>query len=143
MTATQRAVADEQARAKAAVDALDTNKDGTVSPEEYRAAQLAQFTKQDVNGDGKLTADELAGARGGRGGAPSAPSQIDGDTNKDGALSQAEFIANVDKEYKTIDKDWNNKITVIEMTAKVRNESAAPAAGRGGGGGGGGGRGGR
>lgn len=141
-TALAKSIADEQARAKAAVDAMDTNKDGTVSPDEYRTAQLADFTKLDANGDGKLTPDEMSsgrggGGRGGRGGAPSGPVQLTGDTNKDGALSLAEFTANIDKDYKTIDKDWNNKITPLEMAAKVRTQSAGPAMNLSGGGGGG------
>src|SRR5688500_13596378 len=61
---------------------LDTNKDGTLSKEEYVASKKAQkdpakagkrFEKADANKDGKLSKEELAAtARGKKGEAPAA-----------------------------------------------------------------------
>lgn len=53
-------------RGNPVVDALDADKDGTLSKAEIAAASTALLTL-DKNGDGELTADELRPARGGRG----------------------------------------------------------------------------
>jgi len=59
---------------------MDTNKDGSISKEEWTAAGRREqgFTRFDANGDGKITLDEMkaAAARapaGGGGGGPGGP----------------------------------------------------------------------
>jgi Ca2+-binding EF-hand superfamily protein len=42
---------------------LDSNKDGKVSEQEYRARPLANFDKLDLNKDGIVTAEEMKAAR--------------------------------------------------------------------------------
>jgi hypothetical protein len=63
--------------------AMDTNKDGTISKDEWVAAGRREqgFDRIDANHDGKITPEEMAAARparrggGGGGGAPPAPAQ--------------------------------------------------------------------
>jgi hypothetical protein len=47
-------------RRKLREEALDTNKDGVISPEERQARLKPMIERFDQNGDGKLTPDELA-----------------------------------------------------------------------------------
>jgi Ca2+-binding EF-hand superfamily protein len=73
---------------------LDTNKDGTISPEERKAAGDARFTSTDTNGDGFLSRDELMAA-----GNKRVAEHVDqvlahADENKDGKISKAEYDAN-------------------------------------------------
>jgi hypothetical protein len=44
--------------------ALDSNKDGKVSLQEYEAPPLASFNKADTNHDGTLTPQEVQATRG-------------------------------------------------------------------------------
>ena len=43
-----------------ALAGLDTNQDGKVSADEFRAPQVAKFDKADANHDGMVTPDEAA-----------------------------------------------------------------------------------
>jgi Ca2+-binding EF-hand superfamily protein len=45
---------------------FDSNKDGKISPAEFRAPVMATFDKVDANKDGKVTADEAKKAQGRR-----------------------------------------------------------------------------
>ena len=47
-------------------DRLDTNKDGKISPAEFRTPILSTFDRADTNKDGKLTAEEAKKAQGRR-----------------------------------------------------------------------------
>src|SRR5206468_1081586 len=45
---------------------IDTNHDGKVSPDEFRAADVTKFDKLDLNHDGIVTPDEARRANGGK-----------------------------------------------------------------------------
>lgn len=47
----------------AVIAGIDANKDGRVTPDEYRTGPLATFDKADANNDGTITADEVAATR--------------------------------------------------------------------------------
>ena len=76
-------------------DALDANKDGFLTAEEFPAARFGRgpggrgqgYTRWDANADGKLSRDEVAGA-------PRLSQEFDAiDANKDGFLSVEELQA--------------------------------------------------
>jgi hypothetical protein len=78
-------------RRKAREAALDTNKDGVVSPEERHARLEPMIKRFDQNNDGKLTPDELASSDRRMG--FDDPTAID--TDKNGEISLAELDAAV------------------------------------------------
>ncbi|HEX7777458.1 MAG TPA: EF-hand domain-containing protein [Parvibaculum sp.] len=72
---------------------LDTNHDGTISPDEWKAAEDARFKKMDANGDGVISRDEAMASAQKR-----IAERVDrmfarADTDKDGKISKAEFEA--------------------------------------------------
>src|SRR5260370_33585354 len=86
----------------------DTNKDGFVDRAEWKAGQKARFKQLDVNGDGKLTHDELFARTPGAGNSvlptdrqaqrQSSYFQLL-DADKDGVVSVAEFMAQADRTF--------------------------------------------
>lgn len=76
---------------------LDTNKDGTISPEEMTAARTARAeemrSRLDADGDGKVTATELGESRMSR--RMGDPAELD--TDKNGDISTAEIEASMEK----------------------------------------------
>lgn len=97
-------------RRKERMAELDTDGDGTLSPEELAAARVKRAEEMrgrfDTNGDGKLTPDELAGARMFRRGTND-PSELD--TNKDGDISNAELEAGMDKMRQQFRRNWEER----------------------------------
>lgn len=103
---------------------LDTNSDGTLSPEELTAPRAARFATADANGDGTLSAEEMAAhaetmrqERAIRG----AERMIERmDTNEDGQLSVEEMTARADGKnmFDRLDKDEDGAISEEEF-AKV------------------------
>ena len=67
---------------------MDANGDGTISQSEWTGGAEA-FTRLDTNSDGSLTREELASARGGRGGFGRGMANMD--ANNDGRVSRDEF----------------------------------------------------
>ncbi|MDX2090535.1 MAG: hypothetical protein SFX73_21935 [Kofleriaceae bacterium] len=96
-------------RRKERMAQIDTNGDGTLSPEELTAARAKRAEEMhgrfDANNDGKLTADELKEARMFRrnGGDPAAL-----DTDKNGEISNAELEAGMQSMRDRFRRDWDN-----------------------------------
>lgn len=83
-------------------DALDTNKDGKLSPEEFKAPVVKRsekadkkFKAMDKNGDGVITKDEVKG---------NVPKQLE----------------NADKRFKAMDKNGDGTVSKDEFTAKKK-----------------------
>jgi len=83
------APAERGGRAPSGLMRYDTNKDGVVDRAEWKAGQEARFKRLDTNGDGKLTPDELAAAKGRM--KFDDPAALD--TNHDGDISVDELQA--------------------------------------------------
>jgi Ca2+-binding EF-hand superfamily protein len=135
---------------------LDTNNDGVITREEIRILRTATFTRLDTNRDGFLAQDEMAagmaamrrgsgeeagrpqaGTEGGpdsgpRGGHRGGPNLASADTNRDGAVSRAEFDAaisanqarrnaeagaNRDRLFAALDANRDGSLSSAEMAA--------------------------
>ena len=90
----------------------DTNGDGTISRAEYVAQSEARFARMDKNGDGFITADEMGG-KGGRGGGR----LMAADTDHDGKISRAEFMAQSAERFAGLDANGDGQISGDEMKA--------------------------
>src|SRR5437899_10398785 len=121
------APAEKSPRASASVPRglmrYDTNKDGFVDRAEWKAGQEARFKQLDVNGDGKLTQDELFARTPGAGNSvlptdrqaqrQSSYFQLL-DADKDGAVSLAEFMAEADRNFARCDVNKDGRIDTAE-----------------------------
>jgi hypothetical protein len=92
-------------RRKAREAALDTNKDGVVSPEERQARLRPMLERLDQNGDGKLTPEELASSDRRMG--FDDPAAID--TDHDGQISLAELDAAVTARRQQMRARWRGR----------------------------------
>jgi hypothetical protein len=121
--------------------ALDTNKDGFVDHNEFRAGQDALFQRVDTNHDGVISQAEFnaAAQRIGSKRAAATNSQAQPgkspadraarlfsriDTNKDGVISHDEYLMAGDKLFTRCDKDGDGKIAPGEC--RTRRASAQP-----------------
>jgi len=93
----------------------DTNGDGTISRAEFTAQAEARFARMDKNGDGFITADEMSG-RGGRG---PGGGLMAADTNGDGKISRAEFMAQTNDRFAKLDSNGDGQISGDEMRAMM------------------------
>lgn len=111
----------------------DTNKDGVVDRAEWKAAQEARFKRLDTNGDGKLTQDELF-ARTPAIGNSVLPTdrQVQRqssyfqllDTDKDGVVSFAEFMAQADRNFARCDLNKDGRIDTAECRQALQRTRA-------------------
>jgi hypothetical protein len=97
-------------RRKERMAALDTDGDGTLSPDELAAAKTKRVEEMhgrfDADGDGKLTPAELGDARMFRRGMGD-PSELDADKNGD--ISNAELEAGMDKMRQQFRRNWEDR----------------------------------
>jgi hypothetical protein len=101
----------------------DTNKDGVVDRDEWKAGQEARFKQLDTNGDGKLTQEELF-ARTPADGNSVVPSDRQAqrqtsyfqllDADKDGFVSLAEFMIQADRNFARCDLNKDGRIDTAE-----------------------------
>ncbi|HEV7289291.1 hypothetical protein [Sphingomonas sp.] len=109
---------------------VDTNGDGMISKAENRAMVEARFARMDADKDDMAEAGEgrkgwgkrgegrggkAKGMRGGRGGGAG---MMMADTNKDGAISKAEFDAQSAQRFAKLDINSDGKIDATEMQAQ-------------------------
>ncbi|WP_298675262.1 calcium-binding protein [uncultured Lentibacter sp.] len=104
-------------RGKMRLEQLDLNKDGKLSLEELQAAPLKRFEQGDTNGDGKITAEEAAAAASTRAQKRFEKMLKRRDTDKDGALSQAEMLdtARQAEMFAELDADKDGFLSQDEM----------------------------
>ncbi len=109
----------------------DANGDGSVTRDEFLARPNAMFDELDGNDDGVLSTAELAerprrrghGERGDHGphgahGRHAGPAHLDAD--RDGRITQAEFVAGGQMMFEHMDADGDGRITQAEAMAGPR-----------------------
>ena len=95
----------------AAMHAIDTDKDGTISLDEAKTAAEKKFTALDTDHEGTLDVRELMGTLG-----PEAAKRADKD--KDGTLSQAEYLAVVEARFKQADTNHDGTLDLQELRTR-------------------------
>jgi Ca2+-binding EF-hand superfamily protein len=101
------------------LDKLDTNHDGVVTQAEYLAAAAAMYSQFDAQGNGKVTASEIAASPRAQERVAHATERVVKrlDTNADGVVSQAEYLAAAQKRFSRMDKNGDGFIESDELPA--------------------------
>ena len=107
---------------------FDTNKDGVVDRAEWRTAQEARFKELDANNDGKLNPDELVRRPAGAAGVLPTDAQNTRqsrffqrlDSDKDGFVSKAEYMAEGDRRFARCDANKDGRINTEECRQALR-----------------------
>jgi EF hand len=132
--------ADRAARGQMAFAAIDTDKNGQISQTEFDAARMQRLDARSADGrgggrGGHGRGDWGGGGHGGNSGGFGHRDQAAmalADSNKDGAISQAEFIAVARQRFDLVDSDKNGQLSSAErIAARMTMRSkwqAAPAA---------------
>ena len=131
--AEKAAPAERGGRAPSGLMRYDTNKDGVVDRAEWKAGQEARFKRLDTNGDGKLTQDELF-ARTPAIGNSVLPTDRQAqrqstyfqllDTDKDGVVTLAEFMAQADRNFARCDINKDGRIDTAECRQALQRPRA-------------------
>jgi Ca2+-binding EF-hand superfamily protein len=125
-------------------EAMDTNGDGRISPDEHSATAARMFDRMDANGDGKVTAAEMdafkqkvladKGVKPKRDEKKAEMSSAEKiktiDTNGDGVLTADEHAAGAKAMFDKMDADDDSYLSKSEMRAgheKYMHKSAQPA----------------
>jgi hypothetical protein len=126
-----------QSAAPFQAESLDDNGDGVVTTEEFEAAMLGRWASNDLNQDGKVTLEELkprlvetrgskselrapAGAKRSRTGP--AASNMPGDSDGDGAVSEAEALVVAQDLATRIDANADGILSPDELGAPLSSK---------------------
>lgn len=123
-------------------DAMDANKDGKITPEEFKASRAERMKTVDADGDGKISADELVAMQmkraEERARAMSAEMMQALDVDGDGAVTVTELLAAPGpglsgKMLHRLDTDGDGAVSKAELeAAKTRFEQMRAEGGMGG-----------
>ncbi len=123
---------DRTARRAAMFDVIDTDKNGQISRTEMEAARTARTTdlgqgvrmhRMDGHGKGGYRMGRRDGGMRGKG-----AGLATADTNKDNALSKAEFMAAATQRFELADANKDGQVTAAERQAARAARRAAPKA---------------
>lgn len=111
---------------------LDTNGDGKITQDEFKAGRDARFAAMDQNGDGKVTLQEFqAAAKPGKQ-SPQGPRMQQmfqrADTNGDGVITRDEFDQKADLQFKRLDVNGDGVVTRDEVQ-QARAHKGCPGMG--------------
>ncbi|MGL4491043.1 MAG: EF-hand domain-containing protein [Rhizobiaceae bacterium] len=102
-------------------EALDADKTGDVSFQEFKKAAGDRFQLADADKDGKVTVEEMAAAIEKTRAEKMANRMIKRfDVDGDGAVTQAEIDTNQQEMYALLDKNNDGKLVEAEMPAKKK-----------------------
>lgn len=105
------------------IKAMDTNKDGMVSKDEFLAYEKTQFEAMDTNHDGQVTVAEMDAARMAKLKIKTAIALIPAsatiikpmDSNNDGMVSAEEHATAAEKDFNTMDANHDGQLSADEM----------------------------
>src|SRR5690606_39057876 len=108
-------------------DAADANGDGVVTRDEYRAARAHAFARLDRNGDGYLDERDSARRRsvGRRAGDRVDALRAELDANRDGRISEREFVGGALPGFDRLDTDGNGELDADEIAAVQQRARSA------------------
>jgi len=117
-------------RAESIIARLDTAGNGYVTRDEYLAAAQGRFARIDVDADGKLTADELAGSHrhakpDGAHGDHSQSRFEKLDSNHDGVVTREEFMAAASEKFAKLDAAGDGKVTAEDIETSPKTQERA------------------
>ena len=108
-------------RGERMVEKLDTNGDGNITKAEVDAHKAGRFAEADANGDGSVTAAELSAfaeaERAERRERRQAEMFKRLDTDGNGSVSEAEFLARPDRMFERADANGDGVVTAEEREA--------------------------
>ena len=98
--------------------AVDTDKDGQITLEEFKAWRAANWSRIDRNGDGMLSADDLPLFARARWNTETARQRrAAADTNGDGVITRDEALAAPPYAFLRLDTDGNGALSAKELAA--------------------------
>ena len=109
-------------RSEKAVQKLDANKDGRVTPDEIKPRMLKRFAGFDANGDKAVTAQEFEALLQKRIEQRRVRYFALMDANKDGTITQAEFDRVADDMFDKADTDHDGGVNLAELKVFKRTQ---------------------
>lgn len=111
--------------------ALDTDKDGAISAEEFAKAEELRFARRDTDKDGKLGPHEVTRGRDGKSDASRAERLVKRyDANADGRVTREELAAGYKAWFAKRDKDGDGKLSAGERSRRFAGKGAQPSLGK-------------